>query len=146
MSIKHLTFQTVGLGKVILCTSLFLAGGAMAEQTATDADAVVETETDAIAEIDTEMMEHGETIYQTYCAACHGETGRGTDGGPPLANSSNLGDTNELVKQTLDGGEYMPGFAFLFTDTEIAAVSTYIRNTWENDFGPVTEQQVLDLR
>lgn len=39
----------------------------------------------------------------------------------------------------------MPGHSFL-TDEEIAAISTYIRQSWGNTAGPVTSDKVKEVR
>src|SRR5699024_5133872 len=37
----------------------------------------------------------------------------------------------------LNGGQGMPAFGPLITDQQVAAVATYIRNSWGNDYGGV---------
>ncbi|WP_323765131.1 cytochrome c [Marinovum sp.] len=112
----------------MVCTGLCLPGAALAQ------------------DLDAEVMTAGTTLYQDFCAACHGEQGSGTSSGPPLATSSRLQNIDKLVGQTLDGGEYMPGFAFLLSDAEVSAVLTLIRNSWGNDFGPVQPTDAERLR
>lgn len=101
----------------------------------------------AAQDVSAEVMAAGEGLYTENCAHCHQATGRG-DGGaaPPLAVNSRLGNEVRVITQVLQGGEYMPGFAFLLSDSEIAAVVTYIRNSWENEYGPVAEDQVAAIR
>ncbi len=40
----------------------------------------------------------------------------------------------------------MPGFGGQLDDQKVAAVATYIRNSWGNDFGPVTPAEVAAKR
>ncbi len=93
-----------------------------------------------------EVMQLGEGVYQSTCAACHGNTGGGEGGGPPLIANFRLEDEGMVIDRILLGGGYMPGFGWVLSDTEVAAVATYIRNTWDNSHGGVTEAQVLILR
>ncbi|MEX2536799.1 MAG: c-type cytochrome [Trueperaceae bacterium] len=95
--------------------------------------------------VSVDVMSQGETVYQQYCAGCHGQEGGGLEG-PRLANNSNMGDEQLVLGQIIRGGDYMPAFGNLLSDDAIAAVATYIRNSWENDFGPVTEEQVNEAR
>jgi mono/diheme cytochrome c family protein len=40
----------------------------------------------------------------------------------------------------------MPAFGDRFSDREIAAVGTYVRNAWTNEFGAISEEEVSALR
>ena len=40
----------------------------------------------------------------------------------------------------------MPAFGKKLSDKEIAAVATYIRTSWGNNFGPIDPQQVANAR
>lgn len=40
----------------------------------------------------------------------------------------------------------MPAFGFQLSDPDIAAVATYVRNSWENKHGPATVEQVSAMR
>ena len=82
------------------------------------------------------MMTEGEEIYVANCAVCHGAEGEGTVG-PALAGNEFLATPEDVAHQILFGGEQMPAFGEMLDDAQIAAVATYIRNTWENDFGIV---------
>ena len=94
-----------------------------------------------------EVMTLGKDVYLAKCAVCHKEDGVGGQAGAPsLVGNFRLRDERRVLEQILRGGQYMPGFAFLLTDTEIAAVASYIRNTWANSHGAVIESQVAELR
>ncbi|RIH84231.1 Cytochrome c-552 [Calidithermus terrae] len=101
--------------------------------------------------VSAELIKQGEGVYQANCAGCHQANGAGLPGAfPPLANNPNLSDakyvtevvikglqgkTIEVGGQTYTGA--MPGFAQL-SDEEVAAVATYVMNSWGNSFGPAT--------
>jgi predicted lipoprotein with Yx(FWY)xxD motif/cytochrome c5 len=101
-------------------------------------------------EIDEELMaalmSEGASNFANNCAVCHGAAGQGAIG-PRLARNSNLAATDFVVKRILFGfSEHgMPPFGHL-SDRQIASIATYIRNSWDNEFGPVTEEVVSDLR
>lgn len=118
---------------------LLIAGASVAPtlafQAAEPADA-------AAAGIDPAVMELGGTIYTDNCAACHGENG---DAERKFAGSQSLKHVVLIASQVIHGGEFMPKFDFL-TDEEVAAVGTYIRNSWGNTLGPVTAEEIAVYR
>ncbi|MEX2534390.1 MAG: c-type cytochrome [Trueperaceae bacterium] len=85
--------------------------------------------------------EDGEQVYQQQCAQCHGQEGEGGTG-PALAGNENLQDAQTVVGQILQGGGGMPAFAGQLSDEEVAAVATHEMNSWGNDFGEVTPDDV----
>jgi cytochrome c oxidase subunit 2 len=101
---------------------------------------------DVAAQVAPNVMTAGAAVYTEHCASCHLATGLGEPPAPPLAGSSRLRDERMVLGQILQGGEYMPPFGVQLSDAEIAAVATYIRNSWENKHGPVSEAQVKALR
>ncbi len=96
----------------------------------------------AVAEIDPAVMELGGTLYADNCAACHGENG---DAERKFAGSQSLKHVVLIASQVIHGGEFMPKFDFL-TDEEVAALGTYIRNSWGNTLGPVTAEEIAVYR
>jgi cytochrome c oxidase subunit II len=92
------------------------------------------------------VMTAGEAVYMKNCAPCHQAKGQGEAPAPPLAGDSRLRDEKLVIGQILMGGEYMPSFGFQLSDADIAAVATYVRNSWENKHGPVTAEQVAAMR
>jgi len=97
-------------------------------------------------EVAPSLMTAGEAVYMKNCAPCHQAKGQGEAPAPPLAGDSRLRDEKLVIGQILMGGEYMPSFGFQLSDADIAAVATYIRNSWENKHGPVTAEQVAAMR
>ncbi|AWL04608.1 cytochrome c oxidase subunit II [Massilia oculi] len=86
-----------------------------------------------------ELKTRGEQVYAANCVACHQANGKGVpaafaalDGSPNV-----LGDKKHQIDILLNGqksGKFpteMPAWKQL-SDTEIAAVITYTRNTWSN--------------
>ncbi|MFN3167427.1 MAG: c-type cytochrome [Phycisphaeraceae bacterium] len=106
----------------------------------------------------------GETVYHDElsngCYKCHGKHGEGMENMPPLAGSQwVLGDPHRpaaIVKHgmagempgminPLDGKPYNAAMEAQaqYNETQVAAVLTYIRQSWGNFAAPVTPQQVL---
>ena len=109
----------------------------------------------ATTPVDHAYLKAGKKIFSQYCASCHQTNGRGIDDAfPPLAGNKNLEDlglvaetvrTGKTGHVTVEGKSYnstMPPIGAGFSAKEIAEVGTYIRNSWGNDFGGVTEAQV----
>jgi cytochrome c553 len=90
------------------------------------------------------VAEAGRELYLANCRQCHGT--RGTAGVPLAKNPRLAGDPGHLIWAILTGPGYMPEFAPVLTDEQIAAISTYIMNSWGNDYGLVTAQNVQGLR
>ncbi|RIH87543.1 c-type cytochrome [Calidithermus roseus] len=90
-----------------------------------------------------ELMRAGEAAFKANCAMCHGEQGRGN---PALAENRKLQDADFVIRQVLRGSRYMPAFGDRLSDREIAAIITFIRNSWGNNYGTVTEGMVKTRR
>jgi len=100
----------------------------------------------AAQEVAPQIMTAGAAVYMKNCAPCHQPMGQGEAPAPPLAGNSRLKDEKLVIGQILMGGEYMPSFGFQLSDADIAAVATYVRNSWDNKHGPVTAEQVAAMR
>ncbi len=89
----------------------------------------------------------GQTIYVAAksCVECHGQSGDGPKG-PKLAGNRKLANTEHVLQRILRGTQYMPGFADELNDREIAAVATYVRNSWGNEHGLISEEEVSAQR
>ena len=102
----------------------------------------------------------GQRLYETHCIDCHGGAGEGArDAYPALAGNRAVTMSSAVnpVQAILSGGfapataghpqPYgMPPFRTLLTDAEIAAVTTYIRQSWGNQAGVVTPLDVKKMR
>jgi len=67
---------------------------------------------------------------------------------PALAGNKALADEKYVVDVILNGkpGTSMPAFGSRLSDDQIAALASYIRNSWGNDFGRVEAGDVAALR
>ena len=79
------------------------------------------------------------------CFACHGEYGFGGVG-PRFRDNHFLAMGDYVVGQILLGRGVMPSFANALDDQQIAAVATYIRNSWGNQYGQVNPNEVAKVR
>ncbi|MGX7005656.1 c-type cytochrome [Caballeronia sp. KNU42] len=112
------------------------------------------------AQFGSELLQQGKKIYTENCAKCHAENGLGKPPAyPPLATNQSIQMPSAVnpIRMVLNGGyppstdgnphPYgMPPFAQALSDTEVAAVVTYIRMSWGNHGTPVSPQQVSNLR
>ena len=82
----------------------------------------------------TELAARGEKVYAANCATCHQATGAGVPGAfPALAGSQVVtGPQDGQIGILLNGKNAMPAWKSTLSDTEIAAVITYTRNSWGN--------------
>ena len=80
-----------------------------------------------------ELKQRGEKVYAANCVACHQATGKGVPGAFPALDGSAVvvGAKADQIKLVLNGKNAMPSWKTL-SDTEIAAVITYTRNSWSN--------------
>lgn len=86
-----------------------------------------------------ELKVRGERVYAANCASCHQTNGRGIPGAfPPLDGSSIVnGPKPDEIHVLLNGRTTstqvtMPPWKDVLSDTDIAAVITYVRNSWGN--------------
>ncbi len=97
-----------------------------------------------------DLVARGEKIYANNCAACHKPDGTGAGPIKALVGSPVVldADTAKQVSVLLNGQNNgaMPPWKQL-SDTEIAAVITYTKNSWSNKTGQVVQpKDVLALR
>ncbi|MFB6349078.1 copper-containing nitrite reductase [Moraxella marmotae] len=125
-----------------------------ATQTMPNAAAESAASKPAAAKTKQERIKLGEAIYNANCAACHQPGGTGVPNAfPPLAKSDYLlADKTRGIhaikkglsgKLTVNGKEFnsvMP--AVNLNDEQIANVLTYVLNSWGNDGGEVTVDEV----
>jgi len=88
-------------------------------------------------------MEEGAGVYTDFCSACHGVNGEG-GAGPQLANNAFVSGRSAIINQVLYGAtdHGMPPFAPVLTDEQVAAVTTYVRNSFGNEYGLVLPRSV----
>ena len=88
-----------------------------------------------------ELIARGEKVYAANCAACHRPDGKGAGPIKPLDGSAIvLNDPATQIKTVLGGAANgaMPSWKQL-SDTEIAAVITYTKNSWSNKTGKLVQ-------
>ncbi len=107
----------------------------------------------------TQLIGEGKGLYSTNCAACHQPNGQGLAGAfPPLAKSDYLmADRSRALETVIKGrsGEIkvngqtfnavMPGMGHL-ADAEIAAILTYVTNSWGNEASAFSVAEVAKVR
>lgn len=85
----------------------------------------------------------GQDLYLVNCRLCHGTNGTA---GMPLAGNASLEDGAYVARTIIEGRGYMTPFGEHLTDEEIAAVATFVRTEWGNDFGAVDAAVVASAR
>ncbi len=149
-----------GLDKNFVARLEKIAGGGSEDESANDAPTKLTGE--ALAQ-----FEIGRANYEMICMGCHQKDGGGmTALAPPLRNSEWVtGSDTRLAKILLQGltgpidvagktydvpeiQPIMPGLKdnAYFDDEKIAAVMTYIRNTWNHEASPVDPATVAAAR
>ncbi len=88
------------------------------------------------------LVDRGGKVFAANCAACHQATGKGVPGAFPALDGSKIvtGPKADQVKLVLNGkqGTAMASFKQL-SDTDLAAVITYTRNSWGNKTGDAVQ-------
>jgi len=98
----------------------------------------------------------GGTIFVTACGNCHNPNGRETGASPPLDGNAHVTapDPRQMLEiivggvsgpLTVNGRTYngaMPGWTGRLSNSDVAAVATYIRSAWSNRASGVNEQEV----
>jgi mono/diheme cytochrome c family protein/glucose/arabinose dehydrogenase len=115
---------------------------------------------------DLELYKLGKTIYakEGYCQTCHQADGNGLSASqfPPLSGATKwvIGNEERLIKLVLKGamgpievngrnyaGQVpMTPFGGLLKDKEVAAVLTYVRNSFGNNAKPISPEKVKEVR
>jgi cytochrome c oxidase subunit II len=89
-----------------------------------------------------DITKRGEKVYASNCAACHQASGKGAGPIKPLDGAAVVldADKNKQIKVLLNGQNNgtMPSWKQL-SDTDIAAVITYTKNSWSNKTGQLVQ-------
>jgi cytochrome c oxidase subunit 2 len=86
-----------------------------------------------------ELKDRGAKVYAANCAVCHQPNGKGGGAFPALdGDKVVLGPKAGQYQILLKGKNAMPSWARL-SDTELAAVMTFTRNSWSNKTGEVIQ-------
>jgi mono/diheme cytochrome c family protein len=109
---------------------------------------------------DDKAMRAGAAIYKDTCAPCHKDSGDGESHLFPRLSGSALiqsDDPTTLVRVVLQGSRAvatssmptapaMPAFDWRLDDAQVAAVLTYVRNSWGNAATPVSASSIASQR
>jgi cytochrome c oxidase subunit II len=97
-----------------------------------------------------DLKQRGEKVYTANCVACHQPTGKGAPPAFPALDGSKVatGPKEGHMDIVLNGkpNTAMAPFAKVLSDTDIAAVITYERNSWSNKAGLVQPAEVKARR
>ncbi len=105
-------------------------------------------------------LTRGKAMYESICALCHNADGMGKPNqGPPFVGSEwVLGSPNRLIRIPLVGltgpikvkdqewNLAMPNMGAALSDDDLAAVLTYMRQSWGNKASPITPEQVKAVK
>ena len=89
-----------------------------------------------------DLLARGEKVYAANCAACHQASGKGggpikaLDGAAVVLDADHAKQLNVLLNGQNNGA--MPAWKQL-SDTELAAVITYTKNSWSNKTGQLVQ-------
>ncbi|CAM4403020.1 Alcohol dehydrogenase [Bordetella tumbae] len=117
-------------------------------------------QSDVAAQPSTAVMDRGGKLYAQYCAQCHQEQGQGSGlAWPPLAGNPTVTAPSPVnaIRLVLDGAfapataanprpHGMPPFGQVLGDTDIAALVSFIRFSWDNRASAVTAFEVKRVR
>lgn len=105
-----------------------------------------------------QLEEDAEHLYSVYCGVCHQADGQGVERAfPPLAGSrfllENPTRTIDIILHGVEGPIRVDRFyegamapVGYLSDQEVVAIMNYILNTWGNDGGNVTVDEVRERR
>lgn len=105
-------------------------------------------------------LARGKAVYETICALCHNNDGMGKPNQAPAFVGSEwvLGSPNRMIRIPLVGlagpvkvkdqewNLAMPNMGAALSDDDLAAVLTYIRQSWGNKASIITPAQVSAVR
>jgi mono/diheme cytochrome c family protein len=109
---------------------------------------------------DPKVMAVGQAIYVDECSACHAVDGKAQPSFfPPLPGAAvtQSNDPTTVIRFILSGAQTvatdarptplsMPSYGWKLDDAQVAAVATYVRNSWGNSASPVSASDVAHLR
>jgi cbb3-type cytochrome c oxidase subunit III len=98
----------------------------------------------------------GAGIFVAKCMTCHQKSGEGSTAYPPLAGNPRVtaADPKEMIATIVNGktgtisvagmvyNGQMPTWKGQLSNSDIAAVATYVRSSWNNKAAAVSEQEV----
>jgi len=149
-------FGVVGLALLVALAGCSKSSDSSSSSTAASPGAAATAGAMAAATSNGAAASDGAKVYQTNCSSCHQANGQGVEGTfPPLAgNSVVTGDPKQvihIVKYGLNGNiqvnghtfnGMMPAWGQQLSNADVASVITYIRSSWGNTAGAVSESDV----
>ncbi|OPX56380.1 cytochrome c oxidase subunit II [Oceanospirillum multiglobuliferum] len=97
-----------------------------------------------------ELMQQGEQVYNTACAACHQANGMGIPGAFPALKGSLIATQDQAAHLDIvlfgKSGTAMAAYGTQFDAVDLASVITYERNAWGNDTGDIVTPQEIKQR
>ena len=132
-----------GLGLLGLIAAVCAGGSAFSQSQNPEvpaADAAAAPADPALAA----AIEAGKKEYMKNCRTCHGS--KGTAGVPLANNPKVVGNPGYLIWATLTGPGYMPEFAPALSNEQIAAIATFVENSWGDASGIVSPDDVQASR
>jgi cbb3-type cytochrome c oxidase subunit III len=111
---------------------------------------------DQVAAANSPMAQSGAALFAAKCATCHQAKGQGSASYPPLAANIDVtaADPKTMIATIVNGRSgplavggktyngAMPTWKGQLSDSDIAAVATYVRSSWGNKAAGVTEDEV----
>ncbi len=113
-------------------------------------------------EPEAQLIGRGRTIYNLHCGTCHLPTGEGDPEMAPRLNGGSLvvqaANPASMINAILYSPEAphpslapkwrepMEEFQYILDDSEVAAVASFIRHSWDNAAGAVTPEQIARQR
>ncbi len=113
-----------------------------------------------LAPVDANVMAAGGAIYRDQCSACHGIEGKGVPHlFPALAESTMVhsNDPTTAIRMVLRGARSvgtkaeptapgMPSYGWQLDDRQVAAVLSFVRNSWGGAAAPIDAAEVTRVR
>ncbi len=95
-------------------------------------------------------QQDGQALFEAICQGCHMPNGTGAVGAgayPALAHNQNLAAAAYPVITVLKGRKAMPPLGGYLSDAQVAAVVTYVRSHFGNDYrDPISSDMVKTFR
>jgi cytochrome c oxidase subunit 2 len=99
-----------------------------------------------------DLVARGEKVFGANCAACHQASGKGVPGafpaldGSQVVNGPKAAQIDAVLNGVVRGGKPTAMVSWKqLSDTDVAAVITYTRNSWSNHTGEAVQPAEVKL-
>ncbi len=98
------------------------------------------------------VVQQGQKLFEGTCADCHRINGQGLPNKFPAldGNPFVVGDPTKVIDTVLNGRKgklgQMPTWKGTFTDRQLAAIISYVRQAWSNKASAITPEMVKKRR